>query len=175
MEHKFECNGNPSVYCGTYAKYSEGSLYGMWIDITTFDDYDEFVDFCKMLHEDEHYPELMFQEYEGFPQEWYSESCLDEETFDKIVEYGNLDEDDREMYDAYVGCFGSHDDLGEIRDKYCSKFDSEEDFAEHLLHETGDIDSIPSNLRYYFDYEKYARDLFMDGYSFCDGYVFCEY
>lgn len=175
MEHKSECDGNPSVYCGTYAKYNEGSLYGMWIDLTTFDDYDEFIDFCKMLHEDENDPELMFQDYEGFPSEWYSESCMDEENFDKIVEYGSFNEYDREMYDAYVSCFGDFDDFRKVQERCCGKFDSEEEFAEHIVDECGDLNSIPSNLRYYFDYEKYARDLFNDGYIFCDGYVFYEF
>lgn len=29
-----ELNGNPSVYCGTYAKYNEGSIFGAWLDIS---------------------------------------------------------------------------------------------------------------------------------------------
>ena len=32
-------NSNPAVYCGTYAKYNNGSLYGMWIDLSTFENY----------------------------------------------------------------------------------------------------------------------------------------
>ena len=36
-----ELEGNPSVYCGTYGKYNNGSLFGLWLDITKFNDYDE--------------------------------------------------------------------------------------------------------------------------------------
>ena len=36
-----ELDGNPSVYCGTYRKYNNGSLFGLWLDITKFNDYDE--------------------------------------------------------------------------------------------------------------------------------------
>ena len=25
---------HPSVYCGTYGKYNDGSLFGMWLDLT---------------------------------------------------------------------------------------------------------------------------------------------
>ncbi|MEL6257053.1 MAG: antirestriction protein ArdA [Bacteroidota bacterium] len=32
-------------------------------------------------------------------------------------------------------------------------------YAEHYLEETGQIEQIPEHLRYYFDYEAYARDL----------------
>lgn len=27
------------VYCGTYAKYNDGNLFGKWIDLDDFDDY----------------------------------------------------------------------------------------------------------------------------------------
>lgn len=35
--------------------------------------------------------------------------------------------------------------------------------AEELLEETGQLSEIPENLRYYFDYEKYARDIRLGG------------
>ena len=46
-DHKSHCDGEPSVYCGTYGKYNDGSLCGLWIDLSSFDDYDEFINFCK--------------------------------------------------------------------------------------------------------------------------------
>ena len=57
-------NSNPAVYCGTYAKYNNGSLYGMWIDLSTFENYHDFMEFCNRLHANEAEPELMFQDYE---------------------------------------------------------------------------------------------------------------
>ena len=53
----------PAIYCGTYKKYNEGSLFGAWLDLRTFDSYEEFIDVCKQLHADEEDPELMFQDY----------------------------------------------------------------------------------------------------------------
>ena len=29
--HKSDCDGEPSVYVGTYGKYNDGSLCGLWI------------------------------------------------------------------------------------------------------------------------------------------------
>lgn len=69
-------DGNPSLYCGTYAKYNDGDISGLWIDLSTFDSYNDFIDFCKAYHVDEEDPELMFQDYENFPREWYCESCM---------------------------------------------------------------------------------------------------
>ena len=48
-----ELDGSPSVYCGTYRKYNEGSIFGAWLDIAKFDSYDEFIDVCRQLHGDE--------------------------------------------------------------------------------------------------------------------------
>ena len=42
-----QLEGNPSVYCGTYSKYNGGSLYGAWLDLTKFADYDEFMSYYR--------------------------------------------------------------------------------------------------------------------------------
>ena len=118
-DHKSPCDGEPSVYCGTYGKYNDGSLCGLWIDLSRFfakakrqaddDDYDEFINFCKAIHADEEVPELMFQDYEGFPRQWYSESGMDQEDFDHIKEYCELcDKYDQDAVDDYMEF---HDEL----------------------------------------------------------------
>ncbi len=84
----------------TYHKYNEGSLYGMWVDLVACGNYDTFIEVCHKLHADESDPELMFQDYENFPEKWYSESCMDEDTFDNIMEFAKLD--DYYFTDGYV-------------------------------------------------------------------------
>lgn len=169
-EHSYDFDSeNPAVYCGTYGKYNDGSLHGMWIDLTTFCDYDEFIEFCKDLHADEEDPELMFQDYENFPRELYSESCFGEDTFDTIIEYAN--HADREAVDAFLCCYAI-DELDKFDEVYQGKFDSEEDFARHIVEECYDIERTMGNLSYYFDYGRFARDLFMCDYFFDNGYVF---
>ena len=162
---------NPAVYCGTFGKYNNGSIEGMWIDLTTFIDYDEFIEFCCDLHADEEDPELMFQDYENFPRELYSESCFDEDTFDKIIEYAN--HSDRDAVDAFLSCYGI-DQLDKFDEVYQGEFCSEEAFAEHIVDECYDIERTMGNLSYYFDYGRFARDLFMCDYIFENGYVFCR-
>ena len=160
---------NPAVYCGTYGKYNNGSLQGMWIDLTTFDDYDEFIEFCYDLHADEEDPELMFQDYENFPRELYSESCFDEDEFDTIIKYASFA--DRDAVDAFLTCY-SADELDKFDDAYQGEFDSEEDFARHIVDECYDLDKMLGSLSSYFDYSSFADDLFMCDYFFDNGYVF---
>ena len=52
---------SPALYCGTYGKYNSGNLSGMWVDLSTFDYYEEFEAFCLAIHADEEDPDLMFQ------------------------------------------------------------------------------------------------------------------
>ena len=172
--HKSSLTGEPSIYCGTYAKYNDGNLCGLWLDLSSFDDYDEFIIFCKALHADEDDPELMFQDYEGFPREWYSESSIDEETFNNIKEYSELcDKHSKEAVDAFMG-WGC-EELVHFEDCYVGKYKSEIDYAQELIDECYDLDRLMGNLACYFDYSAFARDLFMSDYYFDDGFVFRRY
>ena len=169
--------GNPAVYVGTYGKYNSGSLRGAWLDITKFADYDEFLAVCRYLHRDEADPEFMFQDFENFPREWYSESGISEEVFNNIQAYGDLSADEKEAFDVYINYkgYGHCDDeriFDDFREAYCGEWSSEEDFAEQLVDDCGLLHNVPDDLRYYFDFSKYARDLFMCDYYFDSGHVF---
>ncbi len=164
---------NPSVYCGTYGKYNGGSLFGQWIDLTTFDSYDDFANYCRALHADEEDPELMFQDYENFPREFYDE-CLSRKDFDRIREYIELYEDNnKEAVDAWLEIC-SPSDMGSFEDAYQGKWNSEEDFAEYIFNECycDSLRHMPDNIRNYIDYKAFARDIFASDYSFEDGHVF---
>jgi antirestriction protein len=68
------------LYVGTYAKYNNGSINGAWIDLEDHGDKVSFLAACAELHKDESDPELMFQDFEGFPRSLYSESSVSDET-----------------------------------------------------------------------------------------------
>lgn len=171
------CSGfsnSPKVYVGTYGKYNDGSLQGEWITLDEVPNYEFFCQILHAIHYDESDPEFMFQDYECFPECLYSESFIDEETFDKIKEYAELDDNDRSAMDAYLN-LGHDFDIEEMKEKYQGKFDSEEDFAEYIVGECYDIDTMMGNLACYFDYERFARDIFMGDYEFENGHVFNSY
>ena len=118
-EHKSECDGEPSVYVGTYGKYNDGSLCGLWIDLSSFNAYDDFIDFCKAIHADEEDPELMAQDYEGFPRQWYNGGFMSEDDFDNILEYSDMcDKHGQEAVDDYMEF---HDELDNFEEAYCGE------------------------------------------------------
>lgn len=143
-----------SVYVGTFAKYNSGSIKGAWLDLDSYRDHEDFIEACKELHKDENDPELMFQDYEEFPKRYYSESNISED----LWEYLALDTTDQEIVNAYFENVNSDGSFKEALEAYLGTFKSPEDWAIQHLEDTGEIDSIPKHLLYYFNYEEYARD-----------------
>lgn len=169
--HKSPCDGEPSVYVGTYGKFNDGSLCGLWIDLSSFNSYDDFIDFCKAIHADEEDPELMAQDFEGFPRQWYNEGFVSEDDFDHILEYSEMcDKHSVEAVDDYMEF---EDSLDNFEEAYCGEWNSEEDFARHIIEECYDLEKMMGNLANYFDYEAFGRELFMYDYSMgSNGHVF---
>jgi antirestriction protein len=59
-----------------------------------------------------------------------------------------------------------------IPEAYQGTYDSDEDFAADLAESCGYLNAMPENLRYYFDYEKFARDLMIGDYVEDSGHYF---
>lgn len=135
----------PKIYCGTYAKYNSGSIAGKWIDLEDFaGDKEGFYKACAELHADESDPEFMFQDYEGFPSVFYSESGLPDALFDWL----ELDEDDRTMVEMYAEAFKySADDvtIDQAQEAFFGKYDSEADAAQEIIEEMGGV-KIPDEV-----------------------------
>lgn len=173
-EYGYNCNsGSPAVYVGTYAKYNSGSLYGAWFDLTKFYDYDEFMDACRELHHDEDDPELMFQDFENFPEAWYSESCMNEETFDKIREYDDLSGSEQAAFEAYIENIDSDGDYSRFQDRYVGEMTLRE-YAEQLVDEMISGMHLPSIIECNINYDGIARDLSCEM-TEVDGYLFNDY
>lgn len=163
----------PAIYVGTYHKYNNGSIAGAWLKLEQFSSYNEFIEVCKVLHYDEDDPEFMFQGFQGFPRAWYDE-CSIKEDFDKILEYVQLDDDDKQIVDEYAEWSDDYD-IEKAKDAFVGVYDSEEDFAEQMVNDCYDLSKM-GNLSIYFDYSKFARDLFMGDYYFSsNGFVFSCY
>ena len=105
----------------------------------------------------------MFQDFEGFPRALYSESSVS----DKIWEWLELDEDDRELLAVYQNEINSDGDIAEAREAFSGKYDSEKAWAEEWLDSTGFFHEIPKSIRQtvenFFDFEAYARDARIGG------------
>ena len=165
-EHEWKHDSDsPALYCGTYGKYNSGNFNGMWVNVSTFGSYEYFIDFCKAIHADEEEPELMFQDGENIPDSLCGES-MGEEEFTNLLKYCDLCDDySVEAVDDFLEWFRP-EDLDNMQDAYVGVYDSEEDFAREIVSDCYDIENMMGDLADYFDYEAFARDLFISDYHF---------
>lgn len=153
----------PRVYVGTYAKYNDGSIEGAWIDLEDHDA-DTFRDACLALHKDEADPELMFQDFEGFPRPFYGESYLDP----RLWTWLDADDHERGLWAVYVEEIDQSGDLDAARDAFLGTYDSPRDWAEDWLDQDPAFHAIPDRLRFFFDFDAYARETEHDGILFVE-------
>lgn len=82
----------------------------------------------------------------------------------KVLEHVRLVGEHGEAWLAYVEHVGERYATEEgFEDARMGECESPEDWAEEFLTETGTLESIPENLRSYFDFKAYARDAQMGG------------
>lgn len=161
-----EKNYNAWVYVGTYAKYNSGNLNGAWVDLENFDNEEDFLDHCYEIHDDEEDPELMFQDYENFPKEFYSESEISVYLWDWL----ELNVYQKEIIDAFIKCFNPSykEALNKYEGAYMGQYNSFKDFAEQLFDETNEV---PEHLANYIDYD-YVASEYKHDYIMHDGHIF---
>lgn len=179
--HDTKTTDAPALYVGTYAKYNNGSIAGKWLKLTDYKTVQEFIQAAEALHKDEEVPELMFQDFENFPREFYSES-LSIVDLEKIYDYINLDYDDREIVTEYASATGyrlEDIDLEDARDRFYTILDSRNESEQHkelgeYVLKQGILDPVPESLQGYIDYEAVGRDWMMDMSVSDNGYVFTD-
>lgn len=150
------------IYVACLSAYNNGYLHGAWIDACQDaeqirEEITEMLSRSPMSDAEE----WAIHDYEGFGNFRLSESHDLErvsECAQAIEEHGFI------IADLCDHLGGSIEDAKEyMSDNYQGEFDDLEAYADHLLEETGEINEIPKNLRYYFDMKSYGRDLELNG------------
>jgi len=175
------------IYVGTYAKYNDGSLFGKWMDLSDYIDLNDFYQACLELHQDEQYPELMFQDWEHIPDFLISESSLSPLCFDYLQAVSDMDQLRAEAFEIYciqISGWSDHNALDQQLQNFDECYqgyfagamtDPELEYAYEYVDQTGLLSEVSPTVQRYFDYEAFAKDLFMDGYTQIDGHVFSDY
>lgn len=178
----------PRIYVGTYGMYNCGSLFGKWFDLTDYANVKEFYQDCYEYHRNEFDPELMFQDWENIPDFLISECSLDDKAFEYFQALYAMDDDTAEAFKIYSEQISSWpgnvkvlgDQVESFQEGYRGYFggsmkDAKIEYTYQYIEETGLLADAPATLERYFDYEAFARDLFLEGYTEVDGYVFADY
>jgi len=160
------------VYVACLAAYNNGILHGCWIDANQ--EAEAIQDAIKdMLASSPiaNAEEWAIHDYEGFCGLRLSEY----ESIEKVAEMAEMIEEHGESWAKFAEYEGiEYATLERFEEAYAGEWLSEEEFAEELASETMEI---PQHLAFYIDYEKLARDLFINDYfstdsENCKVYVF---
>ena len=161
------------IYLTNLGKYNEGELIGEWVELPATDDELEEVK-ARIGISDEpdengnYYEEYFITDYENdFGYKVGEYESLDD--LNEIAEQlEDLDEEQKDAVHAYTECM--YDDIekavetvtnGDYRVYYgCNDM---ADVAYEVVQERGYLDQMPENLRNYFDYEAFGRDLDIEG------------
>ena len=159
----------PAIYVASLSDYNGGILRGRWISCCYGVDHvwEEANAMLAASPYAEKYgekaEEWAIHDYSGFEGIDLSESA----SFDHVCELAEALEEHGETFAAYYGYSPSNDIascVSAYEDAFCGVYDSELDYAYELADEMMPHNA-PDFLTRYFDYEAFARNLFIDGYS----------
>lgn len=173
-------------------KYNQGVLDFVWLTLpATDEEIKEAFDKIQVSHDNTHYysdglGHLATNDYYGEYEEFFITDY--ECDYMKIDEYANIETlnniaetvEDLEEYemDIVKALMNDGYSLEEALDKkddciFYPDCESMTEVAEHYADETGLLDSIPENLRYYFDFEAFGRDMSYEGHWIAtdNGYI----
>jgi antirestriction protein len=154
----------PKIYVACLASYNNGILSGEWIDATQSES-DIMAEIYSVLENSpvEDAEEWAIHDYEGF-----GDVRIEEYTsISTIVAFASFFEQHGNVGKAVLTEYELSDAEAMLDNCYQGSFDSEVDFAWQLFDECY-AHQIPEHLRYYFDCEAFARDLFINDYYSVD-------
>lgn len=152
------------IYLTNLGKYNEGELIGEWVDLPISKEELETVK--ERIGINERYEEYFISDYETDIDGLTIGEYANIEELNEIAEqFNDLDEyqllclkallengaEPEEAINQIDDCMVYYDcsDMTEVAEAYCE--------------ESGILNSIPENLRYYFDFEAFGRDMSIEG------------
>lgn len=153
------------IYVASLSDYNAGRLHGKWINANQDADAIQ-AEITSMLAESKESPaeEWAIHDYEGFGEIPLSEF----ESIERVSMLATLlDDHEAEVLAVALDNCGKNADAKEIEEwisgHYLGSYRTLEDWAEEYADGTGMLAEVPESLRYYFDFEKWARDAEMSG------------
>jgi len=173
-------NATCRIYVASLSDYNAGRLHGAWLDCDgkTADELQDEVN--AMLAKS---PEPVAEEYAIHDHEGFGHGLIEEYTplsdvaaIVDVLERADDPDALLEFCEYFAADLTEADTLERFEDAYCGQWDGETEFAENLADDLGFLADVPDTIRFYFDYNAFARDLFLDGYTRTEsGYVFYDY
>lgn len=148
---------------------------GVWVDLDASTTWESIAEQIREAIPGADCDEILCADAEGFARHFLSRyDGFDLKAFNEWIEAAEAATYPLEVIEAYCDGIGdwTPEAVSDADECYFGEHESDEDFAADLLENTGELSSIPESLRYYFDYEKYARDLMSGDFFSHNGHYF---
>lgn len=154
---------------------------GVWFDIDEYSDTDDVKQAladANLIPKDEdgdpvYDGDLLVADIEGdLARSFYRSSidALDLPGLTDVLGFCDGDDDKEEAAAAFIDWYGIWD-KSKFEDAHRGKHDSELAYAEEFFDDIY-LHDVPESVQPYIDYEKFARDLFINDFYFHNGHVF---
>jgi antirestriction protein len=148
---------------------------GCWVDLDDSTTWETIADAIRDAIPAAIVDEILCADAEGLARHFLSRyDGFDLKGWQEWIEAAERSHYDAEIIAAYCDNVNQWDTdtVEAAEENYMGSFDSPEDFAEDYAESTGVLSSVPENLRYYFDFQKFANDLMCDDFFEADGHYF---
>ncbi len=150
----------PRIYVACLSCYNAGHLVGAWMDATDA----EAFDIATLEHAKDASPceEHAIHDYEGF-------GAIKLDEHESLADVAKLAELLEEHGEAFAAWYDNEtrdlsEDLAEqFQEQYRGTWKSLEDYASEFAEDYGLLKDVPEELKYYFDFEAYGRDMESNG------------
>lgn len=153
------------IYLSNLGKYNEGDLVGEWVTLPIGKK--ELEEVKERIGINEQYEEFFISDYESDIDGLEIGEYDNIDQLNRLVKTLNdLNEYDREIAEALLSEGYSIDDIFEIGFENMYMYDDckdMEDVARAYCKETSLLDNVPEDLKDYFDFEAYGRDMATNG------------
>lgn len=153
------------IYLSNLGKYNEGDLVGEWVTLPI--EKKELEEVKERIGINEQYEEFFVSDYESDIDGLEIGEYDNIEQLNRLVKTLNdLNEYDREIAEALLSEGYSIDDIFEIGlENMCIYDDCKDmkDVARAYCEETSLLDNVPEDLKDYFNFEAYGRDMATKG------------
>jgi len=178
-------NESRRIYVASLSDYNAGVLHGVWIDCDgkDADDIQEEVNAmlrtskhpnvtvdCPVCGDSEELTHTDCEQCDGTgsvpsAEEWaihdtegFGDLVGESTSFERVAELCEALDEHGDAFLAFADNMGGDVTVEQFQEAYQGEHSSESDWAQAFLEDTGALSEIPEKLRYYFDFDAYARD-----------------
>ena len=153
----------------TYKKINSGYHFFSSVDLDKFSGEDDLISHMKSVHKDEVSPELFFECDSDVYSDFVSENSINWTGIEQVRRL--LENYPLESIKAFIAINGVSQ-IERMDSVYEGEYSSQMEFATQYGESINLFDGVNTAVIMYFDWDAYARDIFINTFRYHNGHVF---